>query len=52
VRLPIYSNNVLIEQGRGSFTLPFALNDAPGEYVIRVTDVVTGAMVQKSIELR
>ncbi len=51
-RLPIYSNNVLVQQGRGSFTLPFALNDAPGKYVIRATDVVTGAMVEKSLELR
>ena len=51
-RLPIYSNNVLVQQGRGTFTLPFALNDAPGKYVIRTTDVVTGATVEKSIELR
>lgn len=51
-RLPIYSKNVLVQQGRGTFTLPFALNDAPGKYVIRATDVVTGAMVEKSVELR
>ena len=51
-RLPIYSNNVLVQQRRGSFTLPFALNDAPGKYVIRATDVLTGAMVEKSLELR
>lgn len=51
-RLPIYSNNVLVQQGRGTFTLPFALNDAPGKYVIRATDLVTGATVEKSVELR
>ena len=51
-RLPIYSSNVLVQQGRGTFTLPFALNDAPGKYVIRATDVVTGATVEKSVELR
>jgi hypothetical protein len=50
-RLPVYSNNVLLRQGRGSFTLPFALNDAAGKYVIRATDVVSGATVEKSIEL-
>ena len=50
-RLRIYSNNVLVQQGRGSFTLPFALNDAPGKYVIRTTDVVSGATAEKSIEL-
>ena len=51
-RLAIYSNNVLVQQGRGTFTLPFALNDAPGKYVVRATDVVTGAIVEKSIDLR
>lgn len=51
-RVPIYSSNVLVQQGRGTFTLPFALNDATGKYVIRATDVVTGATVEKSIELR
>jgi hypothetical protein len=51
-RLPIYSDNLLVQQGRGTFSLPFALNDAPGKYVIRATDVVTGAIVEKSIELR
>ena len=32
-RLPIYSSNVLVQNGRGTFTLPFALNDATGKYV-------------------
>jgi hypothetical protein len=50
--LPIYSKNLLVQQGRGSFTLPFALNDAPGKYVVRATDVVSGAVVEKSLELR
>jgi hypothetical protein len=51
-RSPIYSRNVLIEKGRGTFTLPFALNDPSGKYVIRSTDVVTGAVAEKTIELR
>jgi hypothetical protein len=51
-RLPIYSNNVLVENGGGTFTLPFALRDPPGKYVVRATDVVTGAVIEKSIELR
>jgi hypothetical protein len=51
-RLPLYSKNLLVQQGRGSFTLPFALNDAPGKYVVRATDVVSGAVVEKSLELR
>ena len=51
-RLPIYSKNVLVQQGRGTFTLPFALNDAPGKYLVRATDVLTGAIVEKPVELR
>jgi hypothetical protein len=50
-RLPIYSSNVLLEGGRGTFTLPFALNDPSGKYVIRATDVVTGAVTEKTIEV-
>ena len=51
-RLPIYSKNVLVKNGRGMFTLPFALNDPTGKYVVRATDVVTGAVRDKSIELK
>jgi len=51
-RLPIYSNNVLLQDRHGTFTLPFAFNDTPGKYVIRSTDVVTGAVAEKTIELR
>jgi hypothetical protein len=51
-RSPIYSNNILLQNGRGTFTLPFALNDPPGKYIIRSTDVVTGIVVEKTIELR
>lgn len=50
--LSIYSNNVLLENGRGTFTLPFALNDRTGKYVVRATDVVTGAVLENTIELR
>jgi hypothetical protein len=50
--LPIYSDNILLPNGRGDFILPFALSDAPGRYVIKATDVVSGATIEKSIELR
>ncbi|HEY6248288.1 MAG TPA: beta-galactosidase trimerization domain-containing protein [Pyrinomonadaceae bacterium] len=50
--LPIYSANVLLQNGRGSFVLPFAVNDAPGKYVIKTTDVVSGATIEKVIDLR
>jgi hypothetical protein len=51
-RLPIYSNNVLVENGSGKLILPFALNDPTGKYIVRATDVVTGAVIEKSIELK
>ena len=50
--MAIYSTNILLENGRGSFILPFALNDPPGRYVIRTTDVISGATLEKTIELR
>ena len=51
-RLPIYSTNLLLKAGRATFILPFALNDATGKYVIRATDVVTGARTENTIELK
>jgi hypothetical protein len=51
-RLPIYSNNVLVKNGIGKFILPSARNDPTGKYVVRATDVVTGAVIEKSIELK
>jgi hypothetical protein len=51
-RLAMYSSNVLLDGERGSFVLPFALNDKPGKYQLRATDVLSGASVEKTIELR
>jgi uncharacterized protein involved in high-affinity Fe2+ transport len=50
--LPVYSKNVLVEKGRGTFTVPFALNDPTGKYVVRATDVVTGGSVEVPVELK
>jgi len=50
--LPAYSSNILVQRGTGSFTLPFALNDGSGKYVVRATDVVSGATTEKMIELK
>ena len=50
--LSMYSSNVLLQNGRGNFVLPFALNDEPGKYLIKVTDVVSGASMEKIIQLR
>ena len=50
--LPAYSKNVLAGDGRTTFTLPSALNDAPGAYTLRVTDVVTGATASAKVTLK
>ena len=51
-QLPIYSTNVLLENGRSSFVLPFALNDTPGKYTLRITDIVSGATSEITITLK
>ena len=50
-QLATYSTNLLLQNGESSFVLPFALNDEPGRYVIRVTDVLTGARFEKMIDV-
>ncbi|MFL6208625.1 MAG: beta-galactosidase trimerization domain-containing protein [Pyrinomonadaceae bacterium] len=50
--LPAYASNVLVENGTGNFILPSALNDPAGTYVIRATDVVTGATAETKITLK
>jgi hypothetical protein len=42
----------MLHNRSGTFILPFALNDVPGKYTIKATDVVTGASFQKTIELK
>ena len=50
--IPIYSRNTLLEKGRTIFVVPFALNDQPGKYKVRATDIVTGAFSETTIELK
>jgi Beta-galactosidase trimerisation domain/Beta-galactosidase len=51
-QLAIYSTNVLLENGKSTFVLPFALNDTPGKYTLRITDIVTGAASERTIMLK
>ena len=46
-----YSDNIVAQGGRATFTLPFALNDAPGEWTVHIRDVATGASARKVIRL-
>ncbi|HSE25813.1 MAG TPA: beta-galactosidase trimerization domain-containing protein [Pyrinomonadaceae bacterium] len=49
---PTYSRNVLLVNGRGTLVVPFAFNDQPGKYRVRVTEIVTGAVNEITIELK
>jgi hypothetical protein len=50
--MPIYARNLMLDNTATSFVLPSALNDAAGAYLIRATDVVTGAIAEARITLK
>jgi hypothetical protein len=50
--LPLYASNLLLDTLAVDFVLPSALNDPVGTYVIRATDVVTGATGETKITLK
>jgi hypothetical protein len=50
--LPAYARNLLLDNSTTTFVLPSALNDLPGTYTIRATDVVTGASADSKIILK
>jgi hypothetical protein len=49
--LPVYAGNVLLDGPAATFVLPSALNDPVGTYIIRATDVVTGATAESRVTL-
>ena len=49
---PLYASNVLIEDGTGTFVLPTALDDPPGRWRVKVTDLLSGASAGAEVELR
>lgn len=50
--LPLYESNVLLDGPAATFVLPSALNDPVGTYIIRATDVVTGATAESKVTLK
>jgi hypothetical protein len=46
--VPHYSGNGV---GKASFSIPFAMNDAPGKWTIRVKDTLSGATQTATIEV-
>ncbi len=46
-----YSDNIVAREGRAEFRIPFALNDAPGEWTVRARDVTSGLSATRTILL-
>ena len=47
-----YSGNFFGTEGRGGMEIPFAVNDSPGKWEVRVRDVLTGDTARSIIEVR
>ncbi|HET8933274.1 MAG TPA: beta-galactosidase [Polyangiales bacterium] len=51
-RLPFYTHNVLVENGRGQLQLVSALNDPEGTWQVTAREVVSGLQATQNIEVR
>jgi hypothetical protein len=47
-----YSGNFFASEGRGGMEIPFAINDSPGKWELRVRDVLTGNTARAAIEVQ
>ena len=47
-----YSGNFFGTEGRGGIQIPFAVNDEPGKWEVRVRDVLTGKTARSTVEVR
>jgi uncharacterized protein YfaS (alpha-2-macroglobulin family) len=46
-----YTRNVLSERGVAQLTIPFALNDAQGEWHVTVRDIASGVTGEATVKL-
>ena len=46
-----YSGNVLVPQGSASVRLPLALNDTPGTWRVRATDILNGSVTTRELQV-
>lgn len=46
------ANHVVVEGGRGTLTVPFALNDPTGTWTLRAEDILTGTEATTTITLK
>lgn len=47
-----YSGNFFGVEGRGGIQIPFAVNDSPGKWEVKVRDVLTGKTAASTFEVR
>ena len=47
-----YAQNVLCRDGKARPRIPFALNDTPGQWVLRLRDVATGLRAEHTLRLK
>jgi len=47
-----YSGNFFETEGRGGIEIPFAVNDSPGNWEVRIRDLLTGSAARRVIEVR
>jgi hypothetical protein len=45
-------DHVVIEGGQGKVTVPFALNDAKGQWTLRAEDILTGTSTTATVTLK
>ena len=50
--LPHYGAQGLLEEGGWTYLLPTAINDTPGGWTLRVTDLISGKEAVASFEVR
>jgi hypothetical protein len=50
--LPLYSRNLLVDGESADFVLPTALDDPPGSYRLKVTDILGGGAAEAAMDLR
>jgi len=50
--LSYYARNIIAEKGQAEAEIPWALNEAPGVYVVTVRDVMSGARAEKTVTLK
>lgn len=47
-----YCKDVILSGPKGSFSIPFALNDPPGAWQVRIIDVASGVMTEAKLNLQ